>query len=243
MGRRVEGNPLVRRMRSIERRYHCGRLDPRKPFVIRLDGRSFSRWTGGLEKPFDMRLVNLFIETTKALFRELDNLRFAYGQSDEVSLLFFPLHPNSQPIFGGKVYKVLSLSASIFTATFNRFLPHHLPEKSEPANFDSRVIQFESVGDVRDYFLWRWKDAVRNSKNSFARLYLSPKEMAGKTSGELVEIAKVRGGEWEALPLKTRYGWALYADYSSGKLRVAEVITYPFEKVEGKVRESLRFLP
>ncbi|WP_297499458.1 tRNA(His) guanylyltransferase Thg1 family protein [Thermococcus sp.] len=191
MGRRVEDNPLVMRMRSIERRYHCGILDPRKPFVIRLAGRPFSRWTGGLEKPFDMRLVSLFIETTKALFRELDNLRFAYGQSDKVALLFFPLHPNSQPIFGGKIYKVLSLSASIFTATFNRFLSHYIPEKSEPANFDSRVVQFDNFSDVRNYFLWRWKDAVRNSKNSSPRLYLSPKKMVCKTSGELIEVAKV----------------------------------------------------
>ena len=242
MGKRVENNPLTARMRSIERKYHCGRLDSRKPFVIRLDGRTFSRWTEDLERPFDIRLLKLFSETTRNLFRELDNLRFAYGQSDEVSLLFFPLRPNSQPVFGGKVYKVISLSASIFTATFNRILQEHLPEK-EPANFDSRVIQFDSPKDVLDYFLWRWRDAVRNSKNSLARIYLSPEEMTNKTSNELIELARARGGDWEALPTGLRYGWSLYADYSTGRLKVVEAETFPFEKIEEKVLASLRYLP
>ncbi len=147
-----------------------GRLDPRKPFVIRVDEGTFPRWTENFEGFFDIRLPKLFPETTRNLFWELDNLRFAYGQSDEVSL-FFPLHPNSQPPFGGKVYKVISLSASIFTATFNSILSNYLLEK-EQANFDSRVIQFDSSRDVLDYFLWRWRDVARNSKNSLTRILL-----------------------------------------------------------------------
>ncbi len=129
------------------------------------------RWTENLERFFDIRLLKLFTESTRNLFRELDKLRFAYGQSDEVSLLFFPLHPNGQSTFGGKVYKVISLSASIFTATFNSILSKYLPEKKQ-TNFDSRVVQFDSSNDVLDYFLWRWRDAARNSKNSLTMILL-----------------------------------------------------------------------
>ena len=37
------------------------------PYLGRLDGRCFSQFSKGLEKPFDMRMVNIMAETTKHL--------------------------------------------------------------------------------------------------------------------------------------------------------------------------------
>ena len=47
--------------------------------------------------------------------------RFAYGQSDEYSFLLTDFEKENAPLwFDGNVQKIVSVSASLFTAYFNR---------------------------------------------------------------------------------------------------------------------------
>ena len=60
-------------------------------FVARLDGRSFTKLTKEVmefEAPYDVRFRDMMVETTIALMKCGFNVRFAYIQSDEISLLF-----------------------------------------------------------------------------------------------------------------------------------------------------------
>jgi tRNA(His) guanylyltransferase len=82
--------------------------------------------------------------------------RYAYTESDEISVLFDPGHD----LFGRGVEKLVSISAGIATAAFTH-------AAGEPAHFDSRLWVGVGVPDVVDYFSWRQADAARCALNGW----------------------------------------------------------------------------
>jgi tRNA(His) guanylyltransferase len=124
--------------------------------VLRLDGRGFSRLTDEhFDKPFDQRFSDLMVTTAQALLTEL-GARYAYTESDEISLL---LDPGSD-LFGRRVEKLVSVSAGLASATFTQ-------AAGQPAHFDSRLWLGVGVGEVVDYFSWRQADAARCALNGW----------------------------------------------------------------------------
>jgi tRNA(His) guanylyltransferase len=67
------------------------------------------------------------VETAKAILSELDGI-YAYTESDEISVLF----PPNWDLFDRSLEKIVSISASIASATFTRAAQTAL-------NFDSRI--------------------------------------------------------------------------------------------------------
>lgn len=78
---KIEKDALGNRMKWYERRYTLHTLMPMIPIMVRIDGVSFSRFTRGLKKPYDERLSQLMIDTTKYLVAET-GARCGYTQSD-----------------------------------------------------------------------------------------------------------------------------------------------------------------
>ena len=76
------------RMKEYEGREANRKVIPRLPVCARIDGKCFSKLTRGLERPYDIRLSRLMIETTRKLMQERAALA-GYTQSDEISLLFY----------------------------------------------------------------------------------------------------------------------------------------------------------
>jgi len=74
------------RMKEFESAEAGRRLMPLLPICIRLDGRSFSRYTAKLNKPFDIQMSGIMVTTTKLLVDET-NAAMGYTQSDEISLV------------------------------------------------------------------------------------------------------------------------------------------------------------
>ena len=58
------------RMKFYEMEQAGRRLLPLIPAIARIDGRSFSAFTRGLERPYDSRLSDLMVETVKYLVQE-----------------------------------------------------------------------------------------------------------------------------------------------------------------------------
>jgi tRNA(His) guanylyltransferase len=83
------------RMKAYERQETSRRLLPLLPAVVRIDGKNFSRFTKGLQRPFDPRLSELMVATTKYLVSE-SNALCGYTQSDEISLLLYSAEIKSQ---------------------------------------------------------------------------------------------------------------------------------------------------
>lgn len=124
--------------------------------IVRVDGRSFTRFTESrFEKPFDERFSVCMVAAAEALVVELEG-SYAYTESDEISVLLSP----RWDLFDRSVEKLVSVSAGIASAAFTHAC-------GEPAHFDSRVWLGTGVSDVVDYFSWRQSDAARCALNGW----------------------------------------------------------------------------
>src|SRR5690348_10145308 len=89
--------------------------------VARLDGRSFTRLTKEIcqfEAPFDQRFRDMMVETAESLMTCGFRVKFAYTQSDEISLLL----DLDERQFGRKLRKYNSTLAGEASAKFSLML-------------------------------------------------------------------------------------------------------------------------
>lgn len=61
-----------------------------------------------------------------------------------------------------------------------------LENKINTAYFDARVFSVPDIYEVTNVFIWRGRDCVKNSKSTFARAYVSHKELLNKNSKEQI---------------------------------------------------------
>lgn len=200
----AKNESLGDRMKAYEVCYDV-RVPARTYVIIRLDGKGFSKYTKMFEKPFDDKLSNVMDVATIELCKYL-NPKFAYTQSDEISLVFTDIENiESELIFDGKVQKLCSISASKVTAAFNKTMlkilatfkynKDELFEKITSGNFpeidavfDSRVFIIPDFREVSNYFIWRQQDCTRNSVSMAASANFSHKLLEGKSSDEKQEM-------------------------------------------------------
>lgn len=197
------------KLKGLERLEAGRKADPYLPLMCRIDGKSFSKFTKGLKRPFDERFVRLMVETTRHLVEETE-ANLGYCQSDEISL-YWNLEKrefsNREFWFGGKFQKIASVTASIASSFFSANLPKHLPEKAGlyPA-FDSRVWSVPDLEHVHENFAWRRLDAKKNSVSMQARHFFSHKSLQGKSSREMKALLEEIGESWRDLPVFFREG-------------------------------------
>lgn len=183
------------------------RLMPLVPVMARLDGVAFHTFTKGLRRPYDERLSNLMVETTKFLVEET-NARCGYTQSDEITLVWLTDSIESQIYRDGRLFKMVSILPAKATAFFNRNLKDYLPEKAnlDPV-FDCRVWNVPNRIEAANVFLWRELDATKNSVSMAAQHYFSHKELQNKHSGEMQEMLFQKHGiNWNDYPTFFRRG-------------------------------------
>lgn len=188
------------------------KLKSQTPVLIRLDGRAFRTYTRSFKKPFDFRLHKAMVATAAFLCKEIQNTRFAYTQSDEISILLYEKNEEAQPWFGNRVLKIVSVAAALATAEFNRAVttemlnagppyPHSPFKGTSPRNeaiFDARVLNLKP-SQVQSYFVWRQMDAIRNSVSGLAQTHFSQKELHKKNRQNMLEMLKSEGIEWTNL--------------------------------------------
>lgn len=189
------------RMKMYEMAEAGRRCMPLLPILARIDGRSFSKFTHGLERPFDRRLSQLMIDTVKFLVRET-NAACGYTQSDEITLGWHAPTFDSQVIFDGRISKLCSVLASMTTVYFNRHLPAHLPAEyaDRLPHFDARVWSVPNLEEAANAFLWREFDATKNAISMAARHYYSHKQLDNKNGGEMLAMLADKGVRWDDYP-------------------------------------------
>jgi len=194
------------------------KLPHRLPLIIRLDGRSFHTVTRSLNltRPVDEAFHRAMVKTAIYLGETISNARFAYTQSDEISLLIYPKYVTSQAWFDNRLIKLISASASLASLQFAQALLHTLapirgwPEsfveitKASPT-FDARVFVVPPH-DVPNVFIWRQRDAMKNSVSMFAQHHFERPTLHKKTSTERVAMLKEKGIDWQKLPSWQRWG-------------------------------------
>lgn len=188
---------------------------PRRTYtMIRVDGKAFHTFTKGFDRPFDKDLMRVMDEVAVAMCEEIQGVRLAYVQSDEISLVLTDFEsPNTEAWFNGNLQKMVSISAAIATAKFNdaaldAYINGKLQKffKQDLALFDSRVFTITDPIEVENYFIWRQQDATRNSIQMAARALYSHKECENKNTSELQEMCFQKGVNWNDYSAREKRG-------------------------------------
>lgn len=145
-------------------------IKPCESFIIRLDGRSFSKFTKKFHKPFDIIFVKAMGMTTLDLIKQFE-AQTGYTHSDEITLIFnskcddneyleylekqsknlLTTNDKALPIhmYNGRIQKILSLVSSYCSVRFN----YHLVKLIEPIKetYDTKFVDIiESMNAMFD---------------------------------------------------------------------------------------------
>lgn len=97
------------------------KLLPRLPVIITVNGRSFSKTTNLLDKPYCPKFAECMINTMLKLCTDIEGVIFAYQHNDEIVLLTRNDQNNETvPWYENRVQKIASIVSSIATLHFNR---------------------------------------------------------------------------------------------------------------------------
>lgn len=194
-----DDDQLGDRMKSYERATEI-RLDPTLPIIARIDGRAFSAFTRGCEKPFDAK-VSGAMRAAASYLVEQTHAKIGFVQSDEITLIWLNKSGGSV-FFDGRVLKLCSVLASMAAVRFDRsFGGTRLP------SFDCRVWQVPSETEAANTLLWRALDARKNSVSSACRAHFSAKAMFRKGQADMREMLAGVGVDFDtAYPAEDRHG-------------------------------------
>lgn len=204
----VSQNQLIRRM----------------PVIIRLDGKAFHTFTKKITPkndsslafgPFSHKLHDIMADVTYYLADNIQNAKFAYTQSDEISILLTDWENfGTEQFFDGNVQKIVSVSASMATAVFNNAFAqkftNELSVRENLAFFDSRVFNIPKE-DVTNYFIWRQQDTSRNSVQMLGRHYFSHKQLQNKNNSQIQDMLMLEHGiNWNDLHVWKKRGTCVF---------------------------------
>lgn len=180
------------------------------PLALRLDGVGFKRCLKGFREPRDQRVHEALVRGALELLRRF-SASCAYVVSDEVSLMM--LGP-SLP-YGGRVEKLVSISASILSSTASLALGRSLI-------FDSRVIPLEGVDDAKRYVVYRARVGLNNYVGSTLRALGLRMPEGSKLERQLEELEEA-GVRMEERPAWEWGGSCVYWRVdASGRVPVVE---------------------
>ena len=205
LGDRIKGYEDVNRIH----------LTRRMPMIIRVDGKAFHTLTRDIDKPFDDKFISAMLYTAKYLCEHVQNVKLAYVQSDEISLLLTDYDRlGTEAWFDKNLQKMVSVSAAIATLAFNKEIVKHYPDKE--GVFDSRAFVAPKE-EICNYFLWRQNDATRNSVQMLARAHFSHKSLHELNNSQIQDkLMLEKSINWNDVPThkkrgacvrKTEEGW------------------------------------
>lgn len=178
-------------------------LTRRTPVIGRIDGRAFHTLTRDCEKPFDEKFHTAMRLTAAKLCREIQGCKMAYLQSDEISLLITDYETiQTEPWFDYRVNKMCSIAASIAAVEFTQIF-------GKVGHFDARFFNLPE-NDVCNYFVYRQRDAERNSVNALAQSRFSQKHLQNKSVSALHDMLHEIGVNWNDLPDYQKRGYVWY---------------------------------
>jgi len=120
--------------------------------------------------------------------------------------------------FGGKVSKLVSLSASYASVQFYKYLireKYDLPREQQlldfiehkPPHFDSRVFELPSNAEIVNNLIWRARiDFRRNSIATLAQAHFNQKQLNGVNTKQMLKMLTDLNDRWEDKPLWYRVG-------------------------------------
>jgi len=203
------------------------RIQGNNDILVMLDGKNFSKLIkNNFQKPFDNDFIDMMNKTAQFLCENVQGCKFAYVQSDEISLLITDYETTeTDTLFGGRLCKIQSILASLATSEFNRqFICYNVFHKGAPGNgtedsimklklaqFDCKCWTVPNQNDTFAWFLYRQLDCVKNSKQQTAQTYLPHKVLVGHNADEQIQMCKEQKGvDWNTFSDGKKYGRFVY---------------------------------
>jgi tRNA(His) 5'-end guanylyltransferase len=201
--------------------------------IIRIDGIAFHTYTKGLAKPFDKELIEDMNNTSIYLCENIMGAKMGFVQSDEISIILTDFDAlETQPWFDGTIQKIVSVVASMATARFNQLRMNRILNKQHDtiaasaaiikmklAEFDARVFQVPTRGEVINYLIWRQQDAIRNSISSVAQNLYSHKELNKVNTNKMQELIFQKGINWNNYSPREKHGGVIRKIHNIDSLR------------------------
>ena len=250
---------LAGRMKKYESAYdHV--IKSTDNMIIRLDGHKFSKFTKKYfkNKPYDERFGKIMKTIAAKMLRKY-GAETVYTQSDEITL-YFPAIPSTQNgrchIHNGRISKLASLTAGYATALFNdQLLGLHasnrgvigLPEGSfkeaiGEAYFDARVFGISEDYEVINAFLFRTRDAERNSKQSLGHYLLGKSRIHKVSANGVAEIVAIEKGiVWDDFDSHYKWGTFMKMKTITTEREVDGVINKYSQSVPCEINERLTY--
>jgi tRNA(His) 5'-end guanylyltransferase len=248
------------------------RLVPNSYVIIMLDGRSFSKLIkNNYKKPFDSKFIEMMNETAKYLLQNIQGAKFAYVQSDEISILVTDLDtPATDALFGYRLCKIQSICAAMAASKFNQLALRNLFKEynlahgtlsieSDEFPYDDfydmvdnqKLVEFDcKAWAVPDYntafchFLWRQNDCTRNSKQQTAQTYLSHKELMGLDADKQVALLNEKNNiDWNTeYNDGEKYGRLIYKEKRVFKNLVVDTETRGLDGAEATFMKEQEYI-
>lgn len=226
------------RMKTYEGFEAQRKLMPLLPVVARIDGRRFSRFTRGMDRPFDSNFSRCMVETTKALMIET-NACMAYTQSDEITLAWNSTSSKEQIWFNGRVSKMTSQLAAQATLIFYTLVLENLPKyANRMPTFDARVWSVPNRTEGANAFLWREMDATKNSIGMAASAYFSHKQLMFKTDTQKLDLLFEMDINWNEYPSSFKRGTFIQKSVVSSAFKHDDISKLP-EKHQARQNPNL----
>jgi len=187
------------RMKGYENRTRYF-LPRRCYYILRIDGKSFHNYCKHLERPFDDKFIESMDYTAQKLCENIQGAKFAYVQSDEISIILTDFEtPSTDAWFDGNLSKITSVSASM-ASTFFQECRRKIVDDDRYAFFDSRAFTLSDPWEIFNYIVWRQNDCTRNSIMSVAQSLYSHKELMNKSCSDMQELIFQKGQNWNNFP-------------------------------------------
>jgi tRNA(His) 5'-end guanylyltransferase len=187
------------------------KLVPNTYVLAMVDGHCFSKVIKNkFEKPFDDTFIKMMNETAKYLCENIQGAKFAYAQSDEISILITDFDtPMTDSFFSFRLCKMQSLIAAMATAKFNQLYYKYVIDMKEPplCTFDCKVWTVPNANDAYAWFLYRQTDCIKNSKAQTAQTYIPHKDLVRLTADEMIaKLKDDKGIDWNTFENGKKYG-------------------------------------
>jgi len=210
---------LKDRISSYEDAYNYSIIQ-KLPIVVKLNGRSFSKLTSLLNKPFDIQFLNVMQDVCIKVAMDAEGCVFAYSFNDEIILIL----KNDQsirtmPWYDNNIQKIASVTSSLASIQFfSSAQKYNLNILGAPV-FTSQVFAVPNITEAVNVLIAKQQQSIQ-SCISFACFYETIKEyddislarstLTQKTIDEKIELLQDLNVDYNSLNPEFKKGFACY---------------------------------
>jgi tRNA(His) 5'-end guanylyltransferase len=192
-------------------------IQPYEPFIVRIRGHNFFKFTKYLTKPFDKSYYSAMLQTTSYLLNKFDKfIKTAYFQHNEIVLVFpyicsFDEYTNNptqyKHLYNGNKTDLINKLTFDASKKFSKSLITNLNKKnldnyntklkntlSEKLTFNARIVVFPKFDknkyELVNYFIWRSQQCYKQTAKLYSEYYFTHEQLYGLKANQRIELLK-----------------------------------------------------